>query len=972
MIPGVSGNLQDPRTNMWREFDFFEVTPIRDPQPGELYSDPELLAIAPGDSNIYLSTRTRVVKEIDKELCLKCSFEACPPGYAVNILKSVPDTRIVLTVASQEGQPCIVSLWDLGRLHSDGKPQLHSSTTVTNGKNMFPITSFCMSTDASVLVLGYADGAVIVVRGDILHDRGARQRVVYTAPSPITGLELINVDEWSQVFVVSLNQVACVSTTGRLAARPIVLDTENGAEHGCTTQLNDQLVVGREAELCFYSLKHRGMSLEFHAKKKRLLAYKHYLFMVTVFTTSGAIGIESNRVVIIDTRNKFVAYSGLVKSQVKHVFVLQDSINVLNAEGVLYQFKELSLSRQIAILQEQKLFQNAITMAKNGSAPDEQIYRLHQAYGEYLYTLGDSENALKHFIAAIPLGESSHVIIRYQESMNVEHLVTYLETLFASNRATSQHLVVLGVCYVNIGDKERLRSFLARAVKFPSFDFESVIKVCRSGRFYSFAALLAEKWPDSDLAVRIRLYDMKDYRGCLDYISHISVTDALRILIQNSSVLLDELPVETTGILISLFTGRFIPHAEGNLISRDTLDNDAPNSEKLGMKNVSSENLETVPPTSVQKGNPAISAALQSYQAFLSYLGSSNYNNKNLVSAQSLTPAPPSYQPPRPRLIFPAFIKHQHEFVVFLEACIESAPTLSPSAKDMSDMLSALYEAYLQLHVDEKDDWLDKAQKLLVEHSDVLSDNIIFLVSQLHAVELSADIQAKLGISYENLFRLKIESGDYATAKEMLDANVKSVPELIPLAVKLFTSSEPAFQFARPWFSQFLEKSITESRYPAVYLLETICSSEFVTIGDIKPFLLKLISDVEKEESRNLKIADSYATEAVAKREELYELMNKPQIIEYGLCSACNLPLDLPAVHFACKHSYHRRCLGGTLICRICLSENESVEALRSSQEEATQQQEVFFKDLTSRPDKMTAINQFISRGGLSSITTEP
>lgn len=46
-------------------------------------------------------------------------------------------------------------------------------------------------------------------------------------------------------------------------------------------------------------------------------------------------------------------------------------------------------------------------------------------------------------------------------------------------------------------------------------------------------------------------------------------------------------------------------------------------------------------------------------------------------------------------------------------------------------------------------------------------------------------------------------------------------------------------------------------------------------------------------------------------REEINELVSGARLFQAAKCSNCNLPLELPVVHFVCGHSYHKACLAG-------------------------------------------------------------
>jgi hypothetical protein len=55
-------------------------------------------------------------------------------------------------------------------------------------------------------------------------------------------------------------------------------------------------------------------------------------------------------------------------------------------------------------------------------------------------------------------------------------------------------------------------------------------------------------------------------------------------------------------------------------------------------------------------------------------------------------------------------------------------------------------------------------------------------------------------------------------------------------------------------------------------------------------------------------LINSYRTETVAKQTEIEALTDTshPQVFQVTRCTRCNQTLDLPSIHFMCKHSFHQ------------------------------------------------------------------
>lgn len=115
--------------------------------------------------------------------------------------------------------------------------------------------------------------------------------------------------------------------------------------------------------------------------------------------------------------------------------------------------------------------------------------------------------------------------------------------------------------------------------------------------------------------------------------------------------------------------------------------------------------------------------------------------------------------------------------------------------------------------------------------------------------------------------------------------------------------------------------------------------------------------------------------ETESKRKEMEDLGSKPAVFQTRRCSACGGSLDLPTVHFLCKHSFHQRCLnqvdGEDAECPKCSGPNNNVRAFRKAQEESADRHDMFQDALQRSRDKFSTISEFFGRGVMSVQTTE-
>src|ERR1700738_4239474 len=97
-------------------------------------------------------------------------------------------------------------------------------------------------------------------------------------------------------------------------------------------------------------------------------------------------------------------------------------------------------------------------------------------------------------------------------------------------------------------------------------------------------------------------------------------------------------------------------------------------------------------------------------------------------------------------------------------------------------------------------------------------------------------------------------------------------------------------------------------------------------------------------------------------------------------CSFCGARLDLPTVHFMCKHSFHQRYFmvfttDGRCLpdiddpeCPQCAKENATIRDLRLQQDEWAERQDLFRAHLRDSDDKFGVVANWFGKGVMNSI----
>uniref|UniRef100_A0A8R1TWI0 Vacuolar protein sorting-associated protein 11 homolog n=1 Tax=Onchocerca volvulus TaxID=6282 RepID=A0A8R1TWI0_ONCVO len=168
----------------------------------------------------------------------------------------------------------------------------------------------------------------------------------------------------------------------------------------------------------------------------------------------------------------------------------------------------------------------------------------------------------------------------------------------------------------------------------------------------------------------------------------------------------------------------------------------------------------------------------------------------------------------------------------------------------------------------------------------------------------------------------------------------------------------------------------TNSIHPLV-VLEILSKSDKICVGDVRDYIVNWMerqnAEVEKDEET---IAENEAK--MAEIEEQIDSINyKVQIFQMNKCSACDTSLQLPAVHFLCKHSYHAHCLESYSekadCCPACIRDGFN-ERIRSDnrQDFSTHSAYIQFQnEVNESVDCMSLISSYIGNGLFDSWSKE-
>ncbi|KAK2754845.1 hypothetical protein FQN54_006738 [Arachnomyces sp. PD_36] len=893
----------------WKTFNFFEVSQVKLSEESSAVFDNDISCITTGSENLFLGSSDGVVRILSQDFKVVRTFKAFDTG-SITHMKQVESTSLLVTVAEDLSSDPVLKVWALDKTEKKtGAPRCLSTLSIQNGRRQFPISAFVALDDLSQLAVGFANGSVTVIRGDLIHDRGAKQRTVFESEEPVTGIE-VQQGSITTLYIATTSRILTLVISGRGQGQPARTLEDLGCGVGCMAfnRKTGDVVIAREDAIYSYGSGGRGPSYAFDSPKTSINVFREYVAVVcppqsaSKSDTIRSFGgnqvddiFNTSTFTLLDTDMKFVAHSESLVSGVKKIFIEWGDLFLVTTDRKIYRYHEKSIHQKLEILYHRNLYILAINLAQRAGVDALQQNIIFRKYGDYLYQKGDYDTAMQQYLRAIDNTEPSQVIRKFLDTQRIHNLIEYLEELHDHERATADHTTLLLNCYAKLKDTVKLDSFI-KAPGELKFDLDTAIVMCRQGGYFEQAAYLATKHGENDLVVDILIEDSQKYEEALHFISCLDPSMAYDNLLKYARVLLGHCPQPTTQLFVDYYTGQF--------------------------------------------------------------------RSPEIKPEES----PPEYKIPKPRSAFSSFVDQPQEFISFLEALIKHADL---KEDDKVDLYTTLFEMYLDTAGKKKDDsekreWEGKAKNLIQGKDIPISTSNVLLLSDLsNFTEGTTLVREQEGLR-SDIFRSYTSAKDTAGVIRALKKYGPEEPQLYIDALAYFSSSPKILAEAGDELDAVLRRIDEDGLMAPLQVVRTLSNNGVVTMGMVKKYLSNNIERERKEITNNRRLISSYTSETEAKKKEVNELGTKPVVFQARRCSSCGGNLDLPTVHFLCKHSFHQRCLNKVdddAECPICAPQNATIKAIRKRQVDAADQHDLFTSELQRSKDRFGLVSEFFGRG---------
>ncbi|GAA5997060.1 tethering complex subunit PEP5 [Rhodotorula paludigena] len=552
----------------------------------------------------------------------------------------------------------------------------------------------------------------------------------------------------------------------------------------------------------------------------------------------------------------------------------------------------------------------------------------------------------------------------------------------------------------------------------PPFDLETAIRVLRQAGYFTHATWLAQRYRAHADFLRIAIEDAGDYVGALRYVRELARggaggggaggegEDEARESMQRwGGVLLAHEPDLTTDVLVEICCGK-----EG-ASAREGKDRVASLRAASGARDASpnrraaSTNAYDMPDSASLSGSTAAG-------------GEPLTAEPDAFSTLITTTAPDL---PSPRQFFAHFVDRPRHFVSFLEQVaarrygrpVDSlvppatligadAPLPEPRdaveegggarrpldarARDEQVVWNTLLELYVSPLPPRAEDDKREREQLQAKALRVLrcrdqapyDETQALLVCTTQGFEEGFVLLYELLGMYEEIVRYWIDAAKASpSAPDRTSRIVRalhrygpSCPSLYRLVLSHLTSSSDLLSRHQADVLDILDEVDREKVLPAIAVVQILSAGGVASVGLVREYLKRQLLAEKQEIDSDQALITSYRAETAKKRREIHELSDpdQPRIFQVTRCSACGGQLDLPGVHFMCRHSYHQRCLGeNESQCPNCARTHGVVREIRKNNAQLAGRHDLFLQEVHESDDPFASVANAFARGFMGS-----
>lgn len=875
-----------------------------------------MTASTSGNGNLILGDNTgniHVIKRISN-IYQVSTFK----GYemSLTLAQQIPHSPYLFTIGDDDpGCNPTIKVWNFGKLDKQNNPICVRTSRAVPSFRAVMATTLCVHQSLTLMAIGFADGSIMLYRGDLTRERKNKIKILKDSNTPITGLAIKTSGKQNYLFVATTLNAYLYNITVKDKETKTVLDNMGCADK-CSilaeTSQDSHFMIGRNDAIYCYTLDGRGPCYAVEGQKIMLDWFRGYLVIIakesanlprtstTVSANPSTIepipqGADKHMITVLDIQNKFIVFSSSLLS-IQAILAEWGGYFILSGDSKLYHLDEKDLQSKLALLFKKNLYDVSIRIAKSQHYDAEGLVDIFRQYGDHLYSKGDHNGAIEQYIRTIGKLEPSYIIRKFLDSQHIDNLTTYLQALHKQGEATEDHTTLLLNCYTKLNHTEKLKSFIMSKDRKIDFDVEIAIKVCRQASPED-ALLLAKNHKKHEWYLRIQIEDKMEYKSAIEYMESLNFEEAESNMKKYGNILIENVPNEATHFLKKLCTN--YRASDCLLIDQHVIDG-------------SQEEQ-------VERANPEdfIHLFLNNSERLVEFL-------EHLVKSDTKWST----------LVYNTLIEHY----------------LHVWAVQDSDVGRLQYEQKVIRLLQSSETCCDKDQILILCHQHNFQRGILFLYEE-----------RKL---YQEILQYHLREGEN---------------EQVLLTCKRFGHQDPNLWVQALWsvarnktaspklLADILEFIAAEKLLSPLMVIDALSTSLTCTLGDVRSYLNSVLQSEFEQIKQDAELVTKYRTDTKKLRKQIDVIKNSTIIFQGSRCSACHHQLELPSVHFMCQHSYHQHCFQSFSEneneCPVCLPNNKKILDIIKSQEQSRDLHETFHSLLDRAEDPFSLVADYFGRG---------
>ncbi|KAK4874130.1 hypothetical protein RN001_013490 [Aquatica leii] len=542
----------------WRKFNFFDIK--ADVDKGciaDLFKESDIVVATCGNNEIVLGDSLGQIHLLSRSWEVT-SFR----GYElrVTLAQHLRNSTLLITIGEDEpGINPIIKVWNTKR-DKNGVPHCCRVSRTLPGNKPVAATALCVHEGLQLMAVGFADGSLLLYRGEITRDRGSKQKLLRDVSSAVTGLAFKSTASAILLFVSTDSSICVFNVTHKDREQKCNLDTI-GCAKKCSVLAESvqesHFMVARNDAIYCYTSDGRGPCFAVDGEKVMLEWFRSYLIIISTASKSAVSSIsgsssQAHSVTILDIQNKFIVFS-TITNKIKAALIEWGGLYLLDCNNRMYHLDEKDLQSKLLLLFKKNLYDVSIRIAKSQQYDADGLADIFRQYGDHLYAKGDYWGAIEQYAKTSGRLEPSYVIRKFLESQHIEKLTSYLQTIHKQGQATEDHTTLLLNCYTKLNKPENLKEFILLKDRDLDFNVEIAIKVCRQASPQE-ALMLAKKHKKHDWYIKIEIEDNRHYKEALEYISELNFEDAEIYTKKYGQILIKNVARDSTNFLKRLCT----------------------------------------------------------------------------------------------------------------------------------------------------------------------------------------------------------------------------------------------------------------------------------------------------------------------------------------------------------------------------------------------------------------------------------